>query len=126
MRTETLNLGTLFYGLMNPLLPTFPIIAEQGTPQPFAVYRRTGVTLPYTKDRYNYEEVASYEVIITASTYPECVRLAQDVKARLDGLRGEWEGNHITEIKLTNTDEDWHNDGYIQRLYFTIKTDINK
>lgn len=120
---STLQLGRLVHERLEPVLPTFPIVAEKGSPQPFAVYRRQGIRLHDTKDRFSFEEIVSMEVIITASSYPQSVELAMKVKQALSGLRGTWEGLVISSISLVNADEEWVSDSYIQRLYFEIIID---
>lgn len=121
--TDNLEIGTFITEQLNEILPTYPIISDKPTESPFCVYRRTGFISKNTKDRFNYEETISIEIILCATTYKDSITLAQRVKDKLEAFYGIWRNTFINCISLENTNEDWSNDAYIQRLYFTIDID---
>lgn len=121
--TKNLEIGTFIKEQIEPICPTYPVIADQGANGNYCVYRRTGFTARNTKDIYDYESTASIEIIVVAQSYKESIRLAQDIKDKLEGFHGHWNHTVITSIFLENTNEDWNSDCYLQRLYFTINVD---
>lgn len=121
--TDNLEIGTFIKEQLENILPTYPIISDKGIEGSFCVYRRTGFVAHDSKDIYNYEETITMEIIIVSPKYKESIKLAQSTKDRLEAYRGKWRTTHITSIVLDNCNEDWSNDAYIQRLYFTINID---
>lgn len=121
--TKNLEIGTFLVELINPICPTYPVIADKGANGNYCVYRRTGFVARNTKDLYDYESTVSIEIIVVAQNYKESIRIAQEIKDKLEGFRGKWNRTEITSIFLENTNEDWNNDFYLQRLYFTINLD---
>lgn len=121
--TDNLEIGTFLLEQLEEILPTYPIIADKGATANYCVYRRTGFRAKNTKDRFNYEETISMEIIIVAKTYKESVKLAKQVKEKLEGFVGNWRTTHINNIYLDNTNEDWANDFYLQKMYFTFEID---
>lgn len=121
--TDNLEFGTFLNEKLDNIIPVYPIIADKGASYPFCVYRRTGFLPKNTKDIYNYEEIMNIEVIIASTSYKESIKLAQKVKDTLEGYRGEWRTTTINSIEMNNSNEDWSNDAYIQKLYFTISLD---
>ena len=123
---DTLEIGQLFYEMLNPIAPTFPIVVEQGCPMPYITYRRTALRQPTTKDAYAYEESATVELYIVASTYAEAINLAQQVKIKLETLRGKWRDIFVDGIRLVNADEEWAADAYVQRMWWDVTVLNNK
>lgn len=123
LRTSSLKIGRVINEELKNILPTFPIIADKGTPYPFAVYKRNSLSLSNTKDMYNHLEKASVEIVIAATTYNESVELAQAVKVRLENLAGKFETKTedaitIDDCALVSASENWMNDAYVQTLIF--------
>lgn len=121
--TDNLEIGTYLIDRLDSTITTFPIIADKGATYPFCVYRRTGYRPKNSKDVYNYEEVINIELIIASTSYKESIKIAQSVKDILEGSRGKWRTTYINSITMDNSNEDWSNDAYIQRMYFTISLD---
>lgn len=121
--TRNLNVGKAINLMLSNVLPSYPIIAEQGANFPFAVYRRIGFQTKDSKDIYNYEETVVIEVIIAAQTYAESIELAQRVKDALEHNRGTYENLKINDITMTDAGEDWVNDSYIQTMRFNVDLD---
>lgn len=121
--TRNINVGKAINTMLSAVLPSFPIIAEQGANFPFSTYRRLGYQAKNTKDIYNYEETITIEVNIAATTYAESVELAQRVKDALEHNRGVYENLHINDITMIDSTEDWLNEAYIQSMRFNIDLD---
>lgn len=126
LKTENLEIGTFIIEQLEDILPIFPIVSENGVSYPFALYRRTGMTSKNSKDIYNHEEHISIEIIVASSSYKESIKFAGLIKEKLEGLRGTWRNTWINNIVMDNSNEDWSNDAYIQKLYFTINLDNGK
>ena len=100
----------------------YPLIADTGTTFPFIVYRRTGIEPSDSKDRFIYKEDTYVEVAIASDKYNESIEIADSVKDALQGKRGNYSGINIQDIRMTNADEDYIEDTFIQNLTFNIKT----
>lgn len=124
-RTAAPKVGKAIYELCNPIVRSYPIVAENGTNYPFLVYRRTSHNSSNTKDRYNYLVQISMELVIVTQRYDEGVDLSQRVWEALDKVGGVIAGVEIDEIRVTSASEDFVNDAYIQRLQIEVDvTDI--
>ena len=98
----------------------FPLIAEINTTFPFIVYRREAITPQYTKDYWTSDEVM-INVMVASNDYVESIEIADLVRQSLDQKKGEYSGITIKDIRLTQADEDFIDDTYIQYLTFKIK-----
>lgn len=124
-RTAAPRVGKAIYEICNPIVRSFPIVAEQGANYPFMVYRRTSHNSQNTKDRYNYLVSISMELVIVSDRYEDSVNLSQQVWEALDKEGGVIAGVEIQEIRVTSTSEDYINDAYVQRLQIEVDvTDI--
>lgn len=122
LRTTSLKVGRALYEIIKDIAPCFPLVAEATTPYPFVIYRRQGLTNLTNKDRrIEFIEHATVEVQAVTKTYDESIDLAQALKVRLEGHRGEISDLNITDITLTNASEDYVGDAYVQKLYFDIE-----
>lgn len=121
--TRNMNVGKAINAMLTTVLPSYPIIAEQGANFPFSTYRRLGYQAKNSKDVYNYEETITIEVNIAATTYSESVELAQRVKDALEHNRGTCENLRINDITMIDSTEDWVNEAYIQSMRFNIDLD---
>lgn len=95
----------------------YPLIADVDTTFPFIVYRRTKVVPADSKDRFVYNEDIYVEVIIASDKYNEGVEIADLVRDSLQ--KGNYEG--IKDIQLSDADEEYKEDTFIQNLTFKIK-----
>ena len=103
-------------------LKIYPLIADTGTTFPFNVYRRTSIEPSDSKDRFIYSEDTYVEVVIASDKYNESIEIADLVKDALQGKKGNYSGINIYDIRMTNADEDYIEDTFIQNLTFNIKT----
>ena len=100
----------------------YPLIADTGTTFPFIVYRRTSIEPSDSKDRFIYSEDTYVEVVIASDKYNESIEIADLVKDALQGKKGNYSCINIYDIRMTNADEDYIEDTFIQNLTFNIKT----
>lgn len=120
---SSLQIGKAIYAILaqNNIQKVYPLVADEGTTFPFIVYRRTGLQPASTKDRYNYKEMATVELIVASDNYTDSIQLAEQVKNILEHTRGTFNDIRIGEIELTESDEDYLEDTFIQRLNFNIE-----
>ena len=95
----------------------YPLIADVDTTFPFIIYKRTGITPADSKDRFIYSEDVYVDVVIASDKYNESIEIADLVRTAL--LKGGYDG--IKDIDLTDADEDYIEDTFIQTLTFKIK-----
>lgn len=120
---SSLQIGKAIYTILakNNITKVFPLVADEGTTFPFIVYKRSGLEPSNTKDRYNYSELATLDIIIAASTYQESINLTEKVKDILEHNRGIYNDINIGDITLDDADEDYIEDTFIQKLTFKIE-----
>lgn len=113
---QSLNIGKVIYERCKDLIKCYPIIADKGSEYPFMIYRRSGLSTDFSKDRCIYDTV-TVELVIASVEYDESVRLVQSVKERLTGRYFNKEyGIAVANMKVIGASEGWNNDAYIQRL----------
>lgn len=119
---SSLQIGKAIYTILakNNISKVFPLVADEGTTFPFIVYKRSGLEPANTKDRYNFSELATLDIIVAANTYEESITIAEKVKDILEHSRGTYAGITIEEITLDDADEDYLEDTFIQKLTFKI------
>lgn len=95
----------------------YPLIADVDTTFPFIIYKRTGIEPADSKDRFIYSEDVYVDVVIASDKYNESIEIADLVRTAL--LQGSYDD--IKDINLTDADEDYIEDTFIQNLTFKIK-----
>ena len=112
---SSLQVGKVIYQILhdNRIYKVFPLVADEGTTFPFVVYRRSRLVPSSTKDRYNYNELATVDVIIASSKYSESIELAETVKSAIEHKRGTFNNIKVGDIYLTDADEDFIEDTFI-------------
>lgn len=120
---SSLQIGKSIYTVLSEVLPKkcFPLVADQGTTYPFIVYRRVALNPATTKDRFNYSELATVEVMIADNNYSGSINLAEQVKEKLEHTRGNISDINIGKIKLFTAEESFLEDAYIQKMTFEIQ-----
>lgn len=97
------------------------IVAEENTQQPFAVYRRTGLTIDATKDRLLQTQHATLTVQVVSMDYSSGLMLADSITDALVGASGTFNGVEIGDIELIDATEDYNETSYYQDLTFNIE-----
>lgn len=120
---SSLQIGKAIYTILagKDIKKVYPLVADEGTTFPFIVYRRTGLQPANTKDRFNYSELATMELIVAAESYLDSIMLAEQVKDILEHTRGTYNNIKIGEINLISADEDYLEDAFVQKLTFNIE-----
>ena len=116
-----LQIGKTIKTILNGIDKVYPLVADEGTTFPFVIYRRSALTPSSTKDRYNYKELATVEVIVAASTYQDSIEVAEKVRGKMEHTRGKYGDFSIADIILINADENYIEDAFIQTLTFNIE-----
>lgn len=101
----------------------FPLVADNGTTFPFIVYKRLSVMPATSKDKYIYQEVAQFEVVVATDNYNDSIDIGELVCKTLQGKKGVFNGINIQNIEVDDSNEDFIEDTFIQNI--TIKIYIN-
>lgn len=97
----------------------FPVV-EDSAELPYIVYRRTQLEQDPTKGRRGADTVG-IEILCYTKGYTEGVELAEAVRGALDGVQGESDGLVMRSCYLTDSEEAWQDDAYVQQLVFNVK-----
>jgi hypothetical protein len=97
------------------------IVAEENTRQPFAVYRRSSLSVDDTKDRLAQTQHATLSVQVVSMDYQSGLQLADSITDALVGGSGRVNGVTISSITLSDASEMYNDTSYIQDLTFDIE-----
>lgn len=112
-------------GVMGVTNQVFPIVSEPGAKLPYICYRR-GSNEDRAVKTLAGADTAVIEVLCYADNYAHSVRMAEAVRKAMDGVsyRYEDEGGQslvARSIQMTDAEEGWNDDAYMQSLVFTVK-----
>lgn len=118
---NTLNIGAFIYDTLKGIgdVKTYPIIADNDAQLPFIVYRRNGLIGDKTKDGYH-EEKVSVEITVVADTYSKSIDVANKARKALEHRKGNYDDYYVNECYLTNADERYTANNYIQTMTFVL------
>lgn len=129
----SLSAGLLIYDILSGSAAVaavankvYPVVSEAESQLPYICYRRAALEIRPVKDAQGADAV-SVEVLCYASTYGASVRMAEVVRAELDGLQAEYVDEDSGEkmiarsIGLADASEGWADEAYFQSLTFTIR-----
>lgn len=102
---------------VNKIYPIFTDSAEL----PYIVYRRAEMEVSPQKAGQPGADTIQMEITCYTERYGEGIELAEAVRAALDMVAATHEGQRMRGCYLSNSEEAWENDAYIQQLTFTIK-----
>lgn len=97
----------------------FPVV-EDSAELPYIVYRRTQLEQTPAKWRGGADTVG-IEILCYTQHYTDGVELAEAVRAALDGAQGECNGLVMRSCFLTDSEEAWQDDAFVQQLVFNVK-----
>lgn len=106
-------------GLKGKVSKIFPVVSDSAE-LPYVVYRRVQFEQEPTKQRTK-NDVIEVEVLCCTADYLAGIELAEAVRDSLDGAQGEIDGLVMRSCYISDSEEIWQDDAYIQRLVFTIK-----
>lgn len=96
----------------------FPIVVDNAA-LPYIAYRRASLSSLAVKNQAGPDTV-TIEVSCFTKDYDEGVELAEAVRAALDNKQGTIEDISIRRCLLTDSDETWTDDAYVQTLVFNL------
>lgn len=97
----------------------FPVVSFDAA-LPYIVYRRIQLEqTPHTGSRP--ADMTAIEVLCFTEQYTDGVLLAEAVRAALDGARAEVDGMRLRSCYLSDSEEAWGDDAFVQRLIFNVK-----
>lgn len=97
----------------------YPVV-EDTAELPYIVYRRTQLEQGQVKGRRGNDNV-TIEVLCYTKGYTEGVELAEAVRDALDNKTAESDGLVMRSCYLTDSEEAWQDDAYLQVLVFNVK-----
>ena len=97
----------------------YPVV-EDTAELPYVVYRRTQLEQGQVKGRRGNDNV-TIEVLCCTKGYTEGVELAEAVRDALDNKTAESDGLVMRSCYLTDSEEAWQDDAYLQVLVFNVK-----
>ena len=97
----------------------FPVVEDKAE-LPYIVYRRTQLEQVPTKAGRGADTVG-IEILCYSAGYTEGVELAEAVRGALDGAQGESDGLTMRSCYLSDSEEAWQDDAYVQQLVFNVK-----
>ena len=97
----------------------FPVV-EDSAELPYIVYRRAQLEQTPVKSGRGADTVG-IEILCYTEHYTEGVELAEAVRGALDGKQGEVNGLVMRGCYLSDSEEAWQDDAYVQQLMFNVK-----
>ena len=97
----------------------YPVVADEAK-LPYVVYRRTQLEQDATKGRRGADTIG-IEVLCYTEQYTPGVELAEAVRDALDGKQAEVDGLVMRSCHLSDSEEGWQDNAYVQQLVFTVK-----
>lgn len=99
----------------------FPVAIDTTAELPYVLYRRAALEPTPQKTGRPGDDAVLMEVDCFAATYAESVELAEAVRAALDFATGEAAGLRLRACHLTDSEEGWSDDAFVQKLVFNVK-----
>ena len=123
---SSLSAGEIIRGILaaDPAVTTrvnkiYPVIVDKAE-LPYITYRRASLQQDPVKGTRG-ADMVGIEVICYTARYTEGVELAEAVRDALDGATGKSEGLLMRSCFLSDSEEAWQDDAYLQQLIFTVK-----
>lgn len=104
--------------VMGIVTKVFPVATDEAR-LPYVMYRRANIEQVPSKGLG--ADTVGIEVTCYTEQYTQGVELAEAVRAALDGKQAEIDGLRMRSCVLTDSEEAWEDDAYVQQLVFTIK-----
>ena len=98
----------------------FPVAIDKAV-LPYILYRRTALEQNAQKAGQPGADTVQIEVICFTKKYGEGVELAEAVRAALDNCQGSNADLRMRSCLLTDSEEAWQDDAYVQQLIFSVK-----
>lgn len=98
----------------------YPIVIPENTLLPCIVYERSS-TVEYSRDGAIYFD-NSVDITILSTNYTEVINISTAVYNALNMYFGQVQGINISDSRLSQIDETYANEAFIQKLTFTMKS----
>jgi len=98
----------------------YPVVTDKAV-LPYIVYRRAALEHKPTKTKQPGADTVQMDVVCYTATYAEGVELAEAVRAALDYAEGEKDGLVMRSCTLTDSEESYEDDAFMQLLSFNVK-----
>lgn len=98
----------------------YPVVVDTAE-LPYLVYRRAQLEQTPTKVNGHGADTVGIEIMCYTANYTEGVELAEAVRAALDGVQGESDGLVMRSCYLSDSEEAWQDDAYVQQLMFNVR-----
>lgn len=96
----------------------YPLVAPEGTEGSFILYQRGKYTKQYTKMGV-YEDECNLIITAISDNYDNALDLASEIDNTLTGVHSD--GDIKFEMRLSDSEETFEDDKYLETLVFTIK-----
>ena len=111
--TNSILIGKVLYGRLKDIKQLegriYPVIAEQSTLYPFAVYYRTGL------------DSVNFTIAAVADKYYLSCDIANEIRKALELQHLVSDDMIISNVRLLGVDESYEDNAYVQRLNFECK-----
>ena len=97
----------------------FPVVTDKAE-LPYVLYRRASLSHNPTKTGMPGADTITMEVVCYTAKYGEGVELAEAVRAALDYRTYEHDGVSMRRCILTDSEEGYEDDAYVQSLVFQV------
>ncbi len=98
----------------------FPIVIDNAQ-LPYILYRRAALAHNPTKQGMPGADTVTMEVVCYTAQYAEGVELAEAVRRALDYASGERDGVVMRSCTLTDSEEGYEDDAFVQQLIFQVR-----
>ncbi len=98
----------------------FPIAIDKAV-LPYILYRRAALQHNPSKAGLPGADTVTMEVVCYTAKYAEGVELAEAVRAALDYSQAERDGVVMRSCMLTDSEEGYEDDAFLQQLVFQVK-----
>ncbi len=98
----------------------FPIAIDSAQ-LPYILYRRAALQHNPIKEHQPGADTVTMEVVCYTAKYAEGVELAEAVRAALDHSQGELDGVQMRSCTLSDSEEGYEDDAFLQQLIFQVK-----
>lgn len=98
----------------------FPIAIDKAV-LPYILYRRAALQHSPSKAGLPGADTVTMEVVCYTAKYAEGVELAEAVRAALDYSQAERDGVVMRSCMLTDSEEGYEDDAFLQQLVFQVK-----
>ena len=127
MAKTSLSAGAVIRGIliadtdvMRIAKKVFPVVTDKAE-LPYVAYRRSRLEHNPTKAKNPGADTVQIDINCYAATYEKSIELAEAVRAALDNVKGEKSGLTMRSCYLSDGEEFYEDDAYVQGLTFNVQ-----